>query len=118
LRDRLAASALLSPGVRISRAVAEELGRLRTAIREKRKIRFEYVDKGGSRSSRVIWPLAMAFWGKSWSVAGYCELRQDFRNFNAERVNDLMVLDDRFEDVPGRTLHDLIDHYEDENRRR
>jgi len=118
LRDRLAASALLSPGVRIPRAVAAELGRLRSAIREKRKIRFAYVDKGGTPSSRVIWPLAMAFWGKSWSVAGYCELRQDFRNFNAERVSNLELLQDKFEDVQGRTLRDLIGHYENEERRR
>src|SRR5436309_10439777 len=76
LRDRLTATALLAPGVRIPRAVAAELGRLRTALREKRKIRFKYVDKGGAPSWRTVWPLAMAFWGKSWSVAGYCELRQ------------------------------------------
>jgi predicted DNA-binding transcriptional regulator YafY len=118
LRDRLAASALLSPGVRISRAVGAELGRLRTAIREKRKIRFQYVDKGGVPTSRVIWPLAMAFWGKSWSVAGYCELRQDFRNFNAERVSNLELLEEKFEDDSGRTLRDLLEHYENEGRRR
>jgi len=60
----------------------------------------------------------MAFWGKSWSVAGYCELRQDFRNFNAERVSNLELLQDKFEDVQGRTLRDLIGHYENEERRR
>ena len=118
LRDRLTATALLSPGVRIPRAVAAELGRLRTALREKRKIRFKYVDKGGAPSSRTVWPLAMAFWGKSWSVAGYCELRQDFRNFNAERVSALELLEEKFDDVPGRTLRDLVEHYTNEDRPR
>lgn len=118
LRDRLAATALLSPGVRVPKAVAAELARLRTALREKRKIRFKYVDRGGAPSSRTIWPLAMAFWGKSWSVAGYCELRQDFRNFNAERVSDLNLLDEKFPDVPGRTLRDLIEHYTNEGQPR
>lgn len=118
LRDRLAATALLSPGVRVPKAVAAELARLRTALREKRKIRFKYVDRGGAPSSRTIWPLAMAFWGKSWSVAGYCELRQDFRNFNAERVSDLNLLDEKFPDVPGRTLRDLIEHYSNEGQPR
>jgi predicted DNA-binding transcriptional regulator YafY len=117
LRDRLTAAALLSPGVRIPRAVAAELTRLRTAVREKRKIRFKYVDRGGAATSRTIWPLAMAFWGKSWSVAGYCELREDFRNFNAERVSGLELLDEKFADLPGRTLRDLIDHYDKEDRR-
>ena len=118
LRDRLTATALLSPGVRIPRAVAAELGRLRTALREKRKIRFKYVDKGGAPTSRTIWPLAMAFWGKNWSVAGYCELRQDFRNFRADRVTDLELLEEKFDDVPGRTLRDLVEHYTNEDRPR
>ncbi|HWE25579.1 MAG TPA: YafY family protein [Myxococcales bacterium] len=118
LRDRLTASALLSPGVRVSRAIAAELARLRTALREKRKIRFRYVDKGGAPTSRTIWPLALAFWGKSWSVAGYCELRQDFRNFNAERVSGLELLEEKFPDISGRTLRDLIEHYTNEERAR
>ena len=105
---------LFSPGVRVPRAVAAELGRLRTALRERRKIRFHYVDKGGAGSSRTIWPLGLFFWGKSWSVAGYCELRKDFRNFSAERVTALELLEERFEHVPGRTLRDLFEHYQNE----
>ena len=69
LRERLSEASLFSPGVRVPRAVAAELGRLRTALRERRKIRFHYVDKGGAGSSRTIWPLGLFFWGKSWSVA-------------------------------------------------
>ena len=96
--------------------IAAELGRLRTALRERRKIRFRYVDKGGAGSSRTIWPLGLFFWGKSWSVGGYCELRKDFRNFSAERVSALEVLEEKFEHVPGRTLRDMVAHYENEDR--
>src|SRR5262247_489243 len=46
LRERLSEAQLFSPGVRVPRAVAAGLGRLRTALRERRKIRFRYVDKG------------------------------------------------------------------------
>ena len=116
LRERLSEASLFSPGVRVPRAVAAELGRLRTALRERRKIRFRYVDKGGAGSSRTIWPLGLFFWGKSWSVAGYCELRKDFRNFSAERVSALEVLEEKFEHVPGRTLRDMVAHYENEDR--
>ena len=116
LRERLSEASLFSPGVRVPRAVAAELGRLRTALRERRKIRFRYVDKGGAGSSRTIWPLGLFFWGKSWSVGGYCELRKDFRNFSAERVSALEVLEEKFEHVPGRTLRDMVAHYENEDR--
>jgi len=117
LRERLSEASLFSPGVRVPRAVAAELGRLRTALRERRKIRFQYVDKGGAGSSRTIWPLGLFFWGKSWSVAGYCELRKDFRNFSADRVTALELLEEKFEHVPGRTLRDLFEHYQNEERR-
>jgi predicted DNA-binding transcriptional regulator YafY len=118
LRERLSEASLFSPGVRVPRAVAAELGRLRTALRERRKIRFQYVDKGGAASSRTIWPLGLFFWGKSWSAAGYCELRKDFRNFSAERVTALELLEEKFEHVPGRTLRDLFVHYQNEDRPR
>jgi predicted DNA-binding transcriptional regulator YafY len=115
LRERLSEAQLFSPGLRVPRAVAAELGRLRTALREKRKIRFRYVDKGGAESLRTIWPLGLFFWGKAWSVGGWCELRQDFRNFLAERVSTLELLEERFQDVPGRTLRDLFEHYRKES---
>ncbi len=51
-------------------------------------------------------------------MAGYCELRKDFRNFSADRVAALEVLEERFEHVPGRTLRDLIDHYQNEDQPR
>jgi len=116
LRERLSEATLFSPGVRVPRAVAAELGRLRTALRERRKIRFRYVDKTGAGTSRTIWPLGLFFWGKSWSVGGYCVLRKDFRNFSAERVADLELLEEKFEHVPGRTLRDLFEHYRNEER--
>ncbi len=81
---------------------------------ELRAVRFRYVDKGGAGSSRTIWPLGLFFWGKSWSVAGYCELRKDFRNFSAERVTALELLEEKFEHLPGRTLRDMVEHYQKE----
>jgi predicted DNA-binding transcriptional regulator YafY len=62
--------------------------------------------------------LGLFFWGKTWSVGAYCELRKDFRNFSAERVTDLTLLEEKFESVPGRTLHDLFEHYRKEERGR
>jgi predicted DNA-binding transcriptional regulator YafY len=49
-------------------------------------------------------------------VGGYCELRKDFRNFRADRVSSLELLEEKFEPVPGRTLRDLFDHYQREAR--
>jgi len=118
LRDRLSGTSLFAPHVHVPRAVAQGLGELRTALRDRRKIRFRYLDKGGAASERTVWPLGLFFWGKTWSVAGYCELREDFRNFRADRVSELRVLPDRFPEVEGRRVGDLIAHYRNEPDRR
>jgi len=118
LRDRLSAASLFAPPVHVPRAVAAGLGELRTALRERRKIRFRYVDKAGAGSERTIWPLGLFFWGTTWSVAGYCELREGFRNFRADRVGELRLLDERFPEIEGKRLADLLAHYRDEPERR
>jgi predicted DNA-binding transcriptional regulator YafY len=94
--------------------VAKGLEELRRAIRERRKVHFAYVDRAGAESQRTVWPLGLFFWGHTWSLAGYCELRQGFRNFRADRVRDLAVEEERFERLEGRRLEDLLRHYREE----
>jgi hypothetical protein len=64
---------------------------------------FEVLGANGSklRSSR----------GKTWTLAAWCELRTDFRNFRLDRMADPAALDDRFTDEPGRTLKDMLEQY-------
>ena len=63
-------------------------------------------------SERQVRPLGCFFWSEVWTLAAWCEQREDFRNFRIDRVLDLQVLDDRFRDEPGRTLPDLFRMYE------
>ena len=46
--------------------------------------------------------------GPVWLLAGWCEMRQDFRAFRLDRMRDAEVLPDRFPHEPGRTLADLL----------
>jgi predicted DNA-binding transcriptional regulator YafY len=114
LRERLLGAAVFAPPLGVPADVAAGLAELRRAVRERRKVRFAYVDKGGAGSRRTVWPLGLFFWGRTWSLAGYCELRQGFRNFRADRVRDLAVLEERFERLEGRRLEDLLRHYREE----
>ncbi|HEY5047609.1 MAG TPA: YafY family protein [Rhizomicrobium sp.] len=59
---------------------------LRDAIRRSRKLRLTYRDGGESVSERVVWPLALAFFNDVCLVIAWCELRQDFRHFRADRI--------------------------------
>ena len=51
-------------------------------------------------------PLALSFYGPIWLLAGWCELRQDFRMFRVDRMAAAGFLDLTFEPTRGRTLED------------
>ena len=52
-------------------------------------------------------PLGCFHWDAVWTLAAWCELRQGFRSFRIDRIETLLVLDERFRDEPGKTLADL-----------
>lgn len=117
LRDRLLGATIFAPGFGVPRSASLNLLELRTAMKERRKIRFAHVDKSGQQSARTLWPLGLFFWGKSWSVAGYCELREGFRNFRSDWMRTLEILPENFERIEGKRLEDLLRHYQNEERR-
>jgi predicted DNA-binding transcriptional regulator YafY len=86
----------------------ESLLQLRRATEARRKLRLRYQDLQGADSERVVRPLGCFFWDAVWTLAAWCELRQDFRNFRVDRIARLDLLDETFRDEPGRTLADLL----------
>ncbi|WP_267963956.1 YafY family protein [Halomonas sp. MCCC 1A11057] len=95
LRHRMQDSALLvGPGWDKPQVVDLEV--LRHAIRSERKLRIEYRDQKGERSTRVIWPIAIAFFESTRLVVAWCELRRDFRSFRADRIEAGDSLDERY----------------------
>jgi predicted DNA-binding transcriptional regulator YafY len=103
LREQLAApAAYVSTRGAPTPAVAD-LSAIRGAIREERKLRIDYVDEHGQQSARTIWPFAVAYYVEATLINAWCELRDDFRHFRADRVRALTVLDEGFP-VPSRTL--------------
>lgn len=78
------------------------------AIDLRRRTRFGYCDVDGTRTDRTVWPLALHFWGKVWTLAAWCELRQDFRTFRVDRAEGVALQDDRYPRERGRTLDDYL----------
>lgn len=111
LRDRIAGATLFAPNLRERDAVSGRLTTFRAAIRARRKVRLEYLDRGNQPTTRTVWPLGLFYWGLTWTAGSYCELRDGFRNFRLDRITRLDVTDDRFTPTPGRTLQDLFDFY-------
>jgi predicted DNA-binding transcriptional regulator YafY len=72
-----------------------DLAQVRAAIHAGRKIRLVYQDEQGRETERVIWPVSVGYLDAVRMLAGWCELRQDFRNFRADRVRAATFLDER-----------------------
>ncbi|MEI2300129.1 helix-turn-helix transcriptional regulator [Ensifer sp. MJa1] len=80
------------------------LGEVRQAIAERRKLRLEYDSLKNEHSERTIWPLGLSVFGHSWLLTGWCELRQDFRDFRVDRIGSLRVSRERFKPTPERSF--------------
>jgi len=105
-RERMTSSALFSLRFSRQRDSSRHLAELRQAINERRKIHFAYEAEGGARSVREVRPLGLYFWGPSWTLAAYCELRAGFRNFRSDRMAEVALLQQTFELISPCTIED------------
>lgn len=79
---------------------------LREAVQERCKVHLNYRDLSEKPSQRTVRPLGCFYWGKVWTLAAWCEEREDFRSFRIDRVQGVRRLEERFRDEPGRTMAD------------
>ena len=70
---------------------------LRDAIREERKLSLTYRDERERETTRVVWPIAIVYHIHCTMLAGWCELRQNYRHFRTDRIYGCDLLEDRFE---------------------
>lgn len=71
-------------------AAIEDMALLRRACWDEQPLRINYADKGGAMTGRVIWPLAVVYAERSLVVLAWCCLREDFRMFRPERIQEVM----------------------------
>jgi predicted DNA-binding transcriptional regulator YafY len=107
-REEIARSRLFAPGFHVPPAISANLEVLRHAILQHRKLSVDYSDSAQRTSLRTLRPLAVYFWGATWTLAAWCESRNDFRNFRLDRIVAVEVLEQTFEEAPGQTLDDFI----------
>ncbi|EHL30064.1 helix-turn-helix transcriptional regulator [Legionella drancourtii] len=68
---------------------------IRKAMRLEKKLQMDYQDVNGVSSQRIVWPLALGFFEQVRILIAWCELRNDFRHFRADRILQLELLDVR-----------------------
>jgi predicted DNA-binding transcriptional regulator YafY len=101
-------SPIYAPPVNTHRAIEPLRETLSSAIQERAVLRLAYGDNDGGKTERSVQPLALHFWGSVWTLAAWCRLRKDFRNFRLDRIADCERSGDSFTDEPGKTLDDFL----------
>ena len=65
---------------------------LRSAIRDGLKLRLHYRSEAGRETDRTVWPVILGYAETSRLLVAWCELRQSFRHFRADRIVEFEVL--------------------------
>lgn len=100
---RLVVARQLPPGA------SEVLGGVREAINRRARLALDYRDAAGNGTERIVWPLTLAYWGQTWTLGAWCELREAFRSFRVDRIAGARTLATRFPDEAGKRLADYFE---------
>ncbi len=80
---------------------------LEGAADARKRLSIAYCDQKGDSTNRIIRPLGLWFWGKVWTLVAWCELREDFRMFRLDRIDEIRETGEKFRAEPGKTLKDF-----------
>ncbi|MBT1062139.1 YafY family transcriptional regulator [Bowmanella sp. Y26] len=95
LRETLDSHTLLvGPAAHLDEQV--DAAQLRTLIRTEHKAEIRYLDLKGQASTRTIWPFALGYFEQVRIVVAWCEKRQAFRHFRADRILSLVPSNQRY----------------------
>lgn len=113
LRDVLIETPLFAPGRGHGAIMAREVAVMRRAIAESRLLHLSYTTPDGRDSERDVRPLGLYFWGNRWTLAAWCELRQDYRSFRPDCIRELDLLQETFDPADGINLADFLARMDD-----
>jgi len=94
-------------------AVRARIDEIERAVDRRSRIAMTYRDADGRATERIVRPLGLWFWGKVWTLVGWCELRDDFRMFRLDRIAGITACDSPFRPERGKTLADFYRRMEE-----
>lgn len=84
------------------------LAQIREACWAETVLDIRYTDAGGSATRRRVWPLSVVFLDRTLMLLAFCTLRQDFRRFQLDRMQDVALTDDSFRPRRVPLLREMI----------
>jgi len=115
-RSELWDAPLLAPGPEVLPEDGPVLFRLRQAMKANRKVELLYHTPDREPERRIVWPIVIAFFDRVRVLAAWCELRQGYRYFRTDRMQEVNVLDARLPRSRKRIYADWWRHEKMEQR--
>ena len=84
------------------------VGELRQAAWDERAVEFAYTDAKGDNTRRRVRPLSIVYMDRASVLLGWCCLRQDFRVFRLDRMQEMTVTEDSFRPHRVPLLRDAL----------
>lgn len=92
-----------------------DVAALRQATWDELHIRFSYEDAAGKKTVRKVKPLGIMYLDNSNMLSAWCFLRQDFRVFRLDRMDNLEITEESFRPHRVRLLRDHLEKIRSEH---
>ena len=106
-KSRIAQTSIFAPTYAVSDNDRNVIDILERSVERREVMRLDYRDEAGRQTERDVRPLGLWFWGKVWTLIGWCEMRDDFRAFRIDRIAGLDNAGRTFRPERGKTLTDF-----------
>lgn len=106
-RSRVGDTKIFSPSIGLAGQSRDLIDRCEQAIDAREIVALGYSDEDSATSKRNVHPLGLWFWGKVWTLVGWCELRDDFRMFRLDRISNLTLTGGVYKPEPERSLEEF-----------
>lgn len=104
---------ILVPNLDIDRQLAAYSNQIRHAIKQRLILDINYQKENGDQSSRSLWPLGLFYWGRTWTLVAWCEIRDDYRMFRLDRITALTEKDLQYPQQADRSLQHYLSQAHD-----
>ena len=85
------------------------LSALKNALTESRVVEMKYLTMGNEEATqRQVEPIGLCYYSQKWHLIGWCRVRQDYRDFRLDRIESLILLNERFKKHSHLTVHEYI----------
>jgi predicted DNA-binding transcriptional regulator YafY len=83
---------------------------IQDALAERKVVRIDYFNQYRNQTTcREIEPLGLVFYSGSWHLIGFCRLRQDYRDFRIDKIQNLELPGEQFMLSSRKSLEEYLE---------